>query len=231
MCGIIAVVRRPPTARRPSSAPLLQSSTWPSSDRLRRRGVDRDAVLLRAAAVTVQAVARALRGPLGAGALIAEPVATAAFEHRAAESADRLVAIEATLDSAAGDATADADDIEALNAALVACKDAVWALRWDRLATARAIEDLAARGPLGRGALAGYHSIQVALSALDRLEVRGRDSAGLHVLVAGHGLDLDDADVARLIADARRRSAVHRRLGARRRRSARVRVQDRGRDR
>ena len=30
--------------------------------------------------------------------------------------------------------------------------------------------------------------------------MRGRDSAGLHVLVTGHGLDLADADVARLIA-------------------------------
>ena len=56
-----------------------------------------------------------------------------------------------------------------------------------------------------------YHSIQVALSALDRLEVRGRDSAGLHVLVAGHGLDLADADVARLIAERGVRSAVRRR--------------------
>ena len=34
-------------------------------------------------------------------------------------------------------------------------------------------------------------SVQQALSALDRLEVRGRDSAGLHVLVRDHGLDLD----------------------------------------
>ena len=34
-------------------------------------------------------------------------------------------------------------------------------------------------------------SIQQALSALDRLEVRGRDSAGLHLLVSDHGLDLD----------------------------------------
>src|SRR5204863_6317877 len=29
-----------------------------------------------------------------------------------------------------------------------------------------------------------------ALSAVDRLEVRGRDSAGLHILVEGHGLDV-----------------------------------------
>ena len=56
------------------------------------------------------------------------------------------------------------------------CKDAVWALQWDRLATA-----LANRGPCRprtvgpRRVLAGYHSIQITLSALDRLEVRGRE--------------------------------------------------------
>ena len=111
-----------------------------------------------------------------------------------------LVAIEATLDAAAA-TDADAEVVEARNAALVACKDAVWALQWDRLGTARAIEDLAAAGSdRAAAALSAYYSIQVTLSALDRLEVRGRDSAGLHVLVTGHGLDLADADVARLIA-------------------------------
>ena len=39
------------------------------------------------------------------------------------------------------------------------------------------------------------------MSALDRLEVRGRDSAGLHVLVTGHGLDLSDPTIARLVAE------------------------------
>ena len=34
-------------------------------------------------------------------------------------------------------------------------------------------------------ALAGFTAVQQALSALDRLEVRGRDSAGLHLLVLG----------------------------------------------
>src|SRR5204862_7623650 len=48
-------------------------------------------------------------------------------------------------------------------------------------------------------ALDAYHSIQVALAALDRLEVRGRDSAGVHVLVDGHGLDLDDPHVRGLL--------------------------------
>ena len=198
MCGIVAVVRRPPDGAPPEPAPLLTELDAVLAQ-LSERDADRDAGVLRAAGTTVQAVARILRGPLGAWALILDPVSAAAFEHRARELSDRLSAIEARLDSAAGDESEDADDIEARNAALVVCKDAVWALQCDRLATARAIEDLSARGALSRGALAGYYSIQVALSAIDRLEVRGRDSAGLHVLVAGHDLDPADADVARLL--------------------------------
>ena len=37
------------------------------------------------------------------------------------------------------------------------------------------------------------------MSAIDRLEVRGRDSAGLHLLVWGHGLDLESDAVRRLL--------------------------------
>ena len=91
-------------------------------------------------------------------------------------------------------------EIESLNAAVVSVKDACWALSRDRLRTARSVEQLGASS-LGAGSIATFHSIQIALAALDRLEVRGRDSAGLHVLVAGHGIDLADPTVARLIAD------------------------------
>ncbi|HEY3188964.1 MAG TPA: hypothetical protein VGJ70_15885, partial [Solirubrobacteraceae bacterium] len=198
MCGIVAVVRRPPAGALPELTPLL-AGLDAVEVALGEPGADR-AHALRQAAATIHAAAQALRGPLGAGALIADPVAGAAFEHRAQRLGERLSAIEAGLDWAAGSGSDVLDDVEARSAALVECKDAVWALRWDRLATARAIEDLGAGRELGRGALAAYDSIQVALSALDRLEVRGRDSAGLHVVVAGHGLDLADADVARLIA-------------------------------
>ena len=48
-------------------------------------------------------------------------------------------------------------------------------------------------------AIEAFHSVQVALSAIDRLEVRGRDSAGLHLLVRHHGLDLDEPAVGRLV--------------------------------
>ncbi|MGH9076407.1 MAG: SIS domain-containing protein, partial [Acidimicrobiales bacterium] len=48
-------------------------------------------------------------------------------------------------------------------------------------------------------ALDAWWSIEVALSALDRLEVRGRDSAGLHLLLAGHGLDLASPELGALL--------------------------------
>ena len=98
-----------------------------------------------------------------------------------------VATIEADLDHGAA---LRSPDLEAVNAALVRLKDATWAVR----------RRPPAHGPGGRrprraraqsAAIEAYTSIQVALSALDRLEVRGRDSAGLHLLVRDHGLDLD----------------------------------------
>src|ERR1700722_69205 len=166
MCGIVAVVRRPLEGAPPELAPLLSTLDLVVA-RLAEGRPDRDAGGMSDAAATIDTVARALRGPLGAGALIADPVMMAAFAHRATDLDGQLAAIEARLDSAAADVTEDADDIEARNAALIECKDAVWALQFDRLVTARAIEDLAARGAPGPGALAGYHSRQGALAGVD----------------------------------------------------------------
>ena len=50
-----------------------------------------------------------------------------------------------------------------------------WAVRRDRLPTAGAVADLAGAGA-GPAAIAAFTSVQQALSAIDRLEVRGRDS-------------------------------------------------------
>ena len=46
-----------------------------------------------------------------------------------------------------------------------------------------------------RDAVALFGQIEIALSAIDRLEVRGRDSAGIAVFVRGHGLDLSAPSV------------------------------------
>lgn len=62
-------------------------------------------------------------------------------------------------------------------------RDVAWAIRRDRLRTAEAVHALAGAGA-SHTVLAGYLSIQQALSAIDRMEVRGRDSAGISVIVS-----------------------------------------------
>jgi glucosamine--fructose-6-phosphate aminotransferase (isomerizing) len=91
------------------------------------------------------------------------------------------------------------DQIEQVNAELIALRDAAWAIRHDRLRTAREVDALAGRDA-GRAAIAGYLAVQQALSAIDRLEVRGRDSAGLHLFVWNHGLTAGDPAVRSLLA-------------------------------
>ncbi|MGO9790277.1 MAG: SIS domain-containing protein [Solirubrobacteraceae bacterium] len=85
-------------------------------------------------------------------------------------------------------------DVEVANAALLRLKDVCWAIRVDRLTHARAVAALCGASDAA-SALSAYSAIAIALSGLDRLEVRGRDSCGLHVLVAGHGLNLASDDI------------------------------------
>ncbi len=145
----------------------------------------------------VEGVDRALRGAPGVRALIGDPAAALVVEHRVEQLTASLDTLEADLDGPLG-AALSAGELEAVNAALVRARDAVWAVGRDRLRTARAVAELAGPEP-SVAALEGYLSVQVALSAIDRLEVRGRDSAGLHLLVRDHGLDLAEPAIARLL--------------------------------
>jgi glucosamine--fructose-6-phosphate aminotransferase (isomerizing) len=198
MCGIVAVLRGR-SDRTPPELPSLVAALDDAEARLRAAAAAPDASTLHEIAGIVAEVDRALRGPAGTAALIADPVGRAALDHRGAGLAEALGVVERRLDAGA----AALDGIETLSAALVACKDAVWAVWCDRLRTARMVEDLAGGAPSSRAALDAFHSIQIALSALDRLEVRGRDSAGLHVFVTGHDLDLSAPTVARLLEPRR----------------------------
>ncbi|MEY4896040.1 MAG: hypothetical protein RI890_839, partial [Actinomycetota bacterium] len=83
---------------------------------------------------------------------------------------------------------------------IIRAKDAIWELRNDRIRTARLVDALAGQGA-SSSARSGYFSIQQAFSGLDRLEVRGRDSAGIHVLVSNHGLKPTDKNVKALLAN------------------------------
>jgi glutamine---fructose-6-phosphate transaminase (isomerizing) len=192
MCGIVAILRRPSSRSQPSPGELV--------DRLEAALAALDGPpgepALAAAAEAVEEVDRLLRGVPGLLALAGNAALPASVDARAAAVEQRVSAIEAALDEGAADLSEAGQ--EAVNAAIVRLKDATWAVRRDRLRKARATSELAGRdaGPAG---LAAFATIQTALSAIDRLEVRGRDSAGIHVLVTGHGLDVAGPAVRALL--------------------------------
>ncbi|MGH9287432.1 MAG: SIS domain-containing protein, partial [Acidimicrobiales bacterium] len=198
MCGIIAVLR-PPGARLAPSAEQVIGPLHDAAETLAS-----DVPLVEAcsrAAERLEASDMRLRGTDGVWALIHDRGLLAEVEGLTAQLGDTIAAIEAGLDAGSSGPTSDGDrdPLEAVNAAVVRLKDAVWSIERDRVRTARAVADLAGSEP-GWAVTEAYTAIQQALSAIDRLEVRGRDSAGLHVLVRGHGLDLTSAALTRMLA-------------------------------
>jgi glutamine---fructose-6-phosphate transaminase (isomerizing) len=216
MCGIIAVLRRPTAWEAPPAGPIvggLDAQVGALAWAAERFGPDQ-ASLDRLAAVAdhLEGIDARLRGTAGVACLLAGPGSAVAdaVADRSAALDEAVRAIEAGLDAHQGPWPAAA--LEAVNALLVRLKDVVWALGRDRVDSARAIADLlgadAATGVVqragdpadgepgraGAAALDAFWAIQCALSSLDRLEVRGRDSAGVHVLVSGHDLDLAAPD-------------------------------------
>jgi glucosamine--fructose-6-phosphate aminotransferase (isomerizing) len=196
MCGIIAIVQRPPGRPAPDAKDVLALLDEA------RAVLDHDAADLAAsvhrAAVGVEKVDRMLRGAAGVRALVGSSSMTSLVGHGIAAIDERVLAHEQRVDS--GEVRFDAAELEAFNAALTRLKDATWAVRADRLRTAREVAALAGPHP-SPSAIDACFAIQLALSAIDRLEVRGRDSAGLHLLVDGHGLDLRREDLGDRLAD------------------------------
>ncbi|MGI9608759.1 MAG: SIS domain-containing protein, partial [Acidimicrobiia bacterium] len=137
-----------------------------------------------------------LKGEAGVRALLADHDLPQQISGHLAGTTAQADQIEAEIGAGIG------DNLEERNHALTVLRDAVWAIERDRLRTAREVAALA-RPDAGGAALAAYLSIQQSLSALDRLEVRGRDSAGLHVLIRNHHLDLDDPEIAAMVAERR----------------------------
>ena len=185
MCGIIAVVRRAPTRPVPSPAEVRAQLARAVGVFGADGGDVADADALTDAVVGLERANAMLLGLPGLQCLRANPALALAVASDIESIIRDLAHLEAVLDRAP------VPHIEQINALLIRAKDAAWSIDRDRLRTAVAVTDLAGTGPNAAG-LAVYLSLQQAMSALDRLEVRGRDSAGLHVLVFDHGLSLID---------------------------------------
>ena len=201
MCGIIAVVRRP--SDRPIPAPseieaLLDESARALVVVLERPLAAEVVELVVVAAERAGAADRLLRGLPGLRAMLGSSALRASIEHQSLALEEQILQFERRLDREGAAMTG--ETLEALNAGLVALKDAVWGLRRDRLRAALGVEALAG-SVAGPAAVAVHFSVHQALSAIDRLEVRGRDSAGLHILVRDHGLDLGAPAVRAALAE------------------------------
>jgi glucosamine--fructose-6-phosphate aminotransferase (isomerizing) len=197
MCGIIAVIRRPSDRPVPDLRDILvgmerAAGLVPEGGPVGSAEPSR----LEQAADRLAELNGLLGGLPGVRCLLADPDLRREVDRLGAELERRLERLEARID--AEPASVPPRALEAVNAALVRAKDGLWAIRRDRVANAEAVEAFVGAAP-SQAAVAAFASIQIALAALDRLEVRGRDSAGVHVLVSGHGLDLERPDLARLL--------------------------------
>jgi glutamine---fructose-6-phosphate transaminase (isomerizing) len=189
MCGIVAVLGGPVGRPAPTSAEVLAP-------------LDKACTFLGSVAVgdVLAAVAAAedsnvlLYGRPGVQAMATNPELTAAVTARLDQLDAWVVEIEEFLER-----DVDGDHVEETNAALIQLRDVLWSLRRDRLRTGAAVIALAGRDA-NVSALNALTLVQMALSSLDRLEVRGRDSAGIHLFVTGHGLDLNDPTVVQLLS-------------------------------
>ena len=205
MCGIIAVLRGPDNG-----------SVLRAEEVLPRLGIAVESLLsatgelafiaekTRDAASHLSAIDQDLRTLPGMRLLVFDRPTALAIAGEIERARDALANVDSHLDQLTGDA-------EDLNSGLVEVRDALWAIERDRLRNAEAIIDLAQGVPQSR-ALPGLMSIQTSLSAIDRLEVRGRDSAGLQIFVANHGLP-DKALQGARFNDPVLRSGAARNLG------------------
>lgn len=195
MCGIVAVVSRPETRPLPVADSLFATIDSVVQRLLHGNPSLPSAPELQELAEMMTAVDASLRGDAGIWLMAGNREFVSALTVRLDQLDSSLLHIERTLEHTT---FASASELEHTGNLVTRLRDAAWSLRKDRIRTALAVDGLAGVGA-SRSALSAYLSIQQALSALDRLEVRGRDSAGVHVMVWGHGLRRDDARVVSLL--------------------------------
>ncbi len=211
MCGIVAVATRRSSRRPPQLAVLCDALERANTQLLDLVAVGCIAAELRSIAEALQTTDSALHGVPGVRAILGDPDGSSRLTTMIELFATNLAAVEVSLDQAMELGVID-DTVEEVNAGLVGAKDAIWAIGHDRIRGAFAVQAMAC-GASSDAALEAYYAVQLTFSALDRLEVRGRDSAGIHVLVRDHGLDLTDERIseeltARLTDPLFRRSSV-----------------------
>lgn len=195
MCGIVGILMRPHPGPAIDSRELLEGlaaagraaeAAVADSDRAEAQSL---AAALSAAASGLADCDQRLRARPAVRSLVRDETLRAAIADALRPCSAAVNRLKAGLDT--GGARFGDAGLEAVNRAGAALADAEWAIRRDRLRTAAEVDALAPAGA-GDAGLDVLIAVQQAFSSLDRLEIRGRDSAGLFLLLSGHGLDPDD---------------------------------------
>lgn len=205
MCGIVAVLAS--SAERPAAAlsRCREEVVATAAELVDALGaVVADGVVgttLAETASHAKALNRRLRTQEAVVAFVRDPPATERLRSSAHRFAAQVELVDELVSSASA---AQVTDVEAVST----LADASFELVNDRLAQLDEVNSVA-RGPLQPAAIAGWWAISVALAAIDRLEVRGRDSAGLQVFVPA-----PPEHLARLKGDVKRLGRDGRLFGA-----------------
>ena len=191
MCGIVAVVagdegREPVPIEQLFAALEAARGVLPFGD---------DAARIDDCTGHVERADGILRGTRGVVTLAQDPSAPALVRRVGDEIWREIEHFEARI--ALGGA---GDELESLNASLSRLKDGVWRIRNDAVRIAADAMDLAGRDA-GEAALVAFGQVAIALAAIDRLEVRGRDSAGIVVVVRNHGLDAHNPATKQVLSE------------------------------
>ena len=187
MCGIICIVSRPSARPLPLAADLL--------DVLEKAITAGNIGAIAQCAAHVALVDAALRGESGTAALVDNLQLVGGLISRLDQLDAIALQAEQVLEAATDVST---QEVERRSLESISLRDATWSLRNDRLRTAKLVGELAGKSA-SDSARNAYLSIQQSFSALDRMEVRGRDSAGINLLVWGHGIDASDVRVQPLL--------------------------------
>ncbi|MGH2759192.1 MAG: SIS domain-containing protein, partial [Actinomycetota bacterium] len=196
MCGIVSVLQDDPAREPPALADVVAKLESAYEQLPFVAGAADLVTRIGACAEAVEAADTLLRGVPGVLCLSGDPSSTVLLGTQLDALLKGAESLESALDAPQ---TGTDEALERINAGVVRLKDAIWAVRRDRLRTADATVDLAGRDA-SPTALRAFAQIQIALAAIDRLEVRGRDSAGVVVVVRDHGVDIDSPAIRDLWA-------------------------------
>ena len=184
MCGIIAILRQPSNRLVPSTEEIIGCVV----DAVGLVNSN-DTSALGEAAEKFELANSLLSGVSGLLALQRDP-------ELSQKLVDLLDDIDFEFHITENQSTNFGEGIENANVFLVRIRDAVWALLHDRVGGYNGVCSLASKShPPSEAGLAVLLSVQQALSAIDRLEVRGRDSAGIQVTIWDHDLqDISESE-------------------------------------